>query len=154
MRGIVRSEKDFWAGLLYLGIGTATLYIALDYNMGNAVRMGPGYFPRVLGGILVVLGMVAIIRSIVKPGEPLGDIAWKSAGLVSGAMAMFGMLLVPAGLLFALLALILASASASVAFGWRVRPLLAMLGLIGFCAALFVGGLHLPMPLFGTWFGG
>lgn len=152
MSGIVKNERDFWAGLLYIGIGAAALYVARDYSVGSSVRMGPGYFPRILGGLLALLGAAAVVRSLVKPGEPVGAIAWKAAAMICGATVLFGVLLNGAGLIPALLSLILLSATASSKFRWSGRALLAMAALVAFCAAVFVGGLSLPMPLVGTWF--
>lgn len=153
MGGIIKNERDFWAGLLYIAIGAAALYVARDYSVGSSVRMGPGYFPRILGGLLALLGAAAVIRSFIRPGAPIGGIAWKAAAMVCGATVLFGVLLTGAGLIPALLALILLSAAASSKFRWGVRPVLAMAALVAFCAAVFVVGLHLPMPMLGTWFG-
>ena len=63
--------RDFWAGLLYLIIGTAALYMAGDYEMGTAISMGPGYFPKVLSGLLIAIGAISLIRSFIVEGEPL-----------------------------------------------------------------------------------
>jgi putative tricarboxylic transport membrane protein len=65
----VRNGKDFWAGLMYAGFGLAFMLTALGYRMGSAVRMGPGYFPVVLGGLLALLGAVIFIRSFVSALE-------------------------------------------------------------------------------------
>ena len=51
----IRNNKDFWAGMMFIGIGAAAMFIARDYPFGSALRMGPGYFPSVLGGILILL---------------------------------------------------------------------------------------------------
>ena len=65
---IVRNEKDFWTGLIYIVFGAAIMRIALDYPFGTAGRMGPGYFPRVLAGVQILLGLIAVGRSFVVPG--------------------------------------------------------------------------------------
>ncbi|WP_413757962.1 tripartite tricarboxylate transporter TctB family protein, partial [Vibrio vulnificus] len=57
--------RDFWAGLLYLIIGAAALYMAADYEMGTAISMGPGYFPKVLSGLLILIGAASLVRSFI-----------------------------------------------------------------------------------------
>src|SRR4051794_1510715 len=59
----IRNGKDFWAGLMFVGFGAAFVIIARDYPMGEALRMGPAYFPTMLGGLLVLLGMATFVRS-------------------------------------------------------------------------------------------
>jgi hypothetical protein len=148
----VRSPKDFWAGLLYAGFGGAAIVIARDYGMGSSSRMGPAYFPTVLGSLLLLIGIASLIRSFFAKGEPIGDIAWKGMFLVTLATVLFGVLLRPAGLVAALSVLILVSAAASVKFRFDWRALTMMAGLIVFCALVFVQGLGLPVSLLGTWF--
>jgi hypothetical protein len=120
--------------------------------MGSSSRMGPAYFPTVLGTLLLLIGLASLVRSFFAAGEPIGAIAWKGMFLVVLATVLFGVLLRPAGLVIALAALILVSAAASVKFriGWRGLALMG--GLIVFCGLVFVKGLGLPVPLLGSWF--
>lgn len=149
----IRNPKDFWAGLIYIGIGLAALYVAQDYDMGTAVRMGPGYFPKVLGSLLALIGFVSLIRGMLRPGEAIGRLAWREALLVLGATALFGLLVRGAGLAISLFALVLVSAYASRQF--RLRPtLLLALGLAVFSVLVFIKGLGIPLPLWGSWIGG
>ena len=150
----IRSPKDFWAGLLYAGFGGAAIAIARDYGWGSSSRMGPGYFPTVLGALLLLVGFASLVRSFFAAGEPIGAIAWKGLTLVTAGTLLFGMLLRPAGLVVALLALVLVSAAASVRFRPDWRALVLMAALIAFCALVFVKGLGLPVFLLGTWFAG
>ena len=152
MKVLIRSPKDFGAGLLYAGIGAAAVLIARDYGMGSSSRMGPGYFPVVLGSLLLLIGLASLIRSFFAEGEPIGAIAWKGLSLVTVATILFGALLRPAGLVVALAVFILTSACASVKFRFDWRALALMVGLIVFCALVFVKGLGLPVPLVGSWF--
>lgn len=151
---LIRGPKDFWTGAIYTSFGAAGMYVARDYGMGEASRMGPGYFPTVLSALLILFGVIAIGRSVVVRGDDIGALALKPAALVIGATVAFGFLLPRAGLLLALPVLILVSAAASVRFHFGVKPLAAMGGLIAFCALVFVKGLGVPMPLLGSWFGG
>jgi hypothetical protein len=150
----IRSPKDFGAGLLYAGFGLTAILMAWDYGMGSASRMGPGYFPTALGALLLLIGIASLLRSFVLDGKPIGAIAWKSAALVTAGTVLFGLLLRPAGLIPALVVLILVSASASAKFRLQWRASLLMLALIAFCALVFVKGLGLPVPLLGHWLGG
>lgn len=153
MTSIVKGPQDFWTGILYLTVGGAAALIAQDYNMGSAARMGPGYFPIALSSLLMLFGLTALVRSFLRPGQAIGAIAWKPVVLVPGAVVLFATLLKTAGLIVALLVLILASAAASSRFRFEVRATLAMIGLIAFCSLVFVKGLGVQMPLLGSWFG-
>ena len=154
MRLLIRSPRDFWAGVLYAGFGGTAVLIARDYGMGSGARMGPAYFPTVLGSLLLAIGIASIVRSLARDGEPLGAIAWKPMVLVTAATALFGLLLRSAGLVPAIVALVLVSAAASVKFrlAWRALGLMSLL--VAFCALVFVEGLGLRVPLLGAWFPG
>lgn len=152
MTGVIRSPRDFWAGVLYAGFGAAAVLIARDYGLGSSSRMGPGYFPTVLGSLLLLIGLASLVRSFFAAGEPIGAIAWKGLLLVTLATVLFGALLRPAGLVIALAAVILVSAAASVRFRFDARALALMGALIVFCGLVFVKGLGLPVSLLGTWF--
>lgn len=148
----IRSPRDFWAGLLYAGLGGAAILIARDYGWGSSSRMGPAYFPTVLGTLLLLIGVAALVRAFVAHGEPVGAIAWKGMVLVTAGTLGFGFLLRPAGLVPALVVLILVSASASVKFRIDWRAIALMFALVAFCALVFVKGLGLPLQLLGPWF--
>jgi hypothetical protein len=157
----IRNQKDFWAGLMFFGIGLAFAIVALNYQMGTAVRMGPAYFPTVLGGLMAVLGLIVLLRSFVSRvhGEAAAvhlpfniiDLAVGFAVVAAlgwGSKAMFGNadwgMLASAVVLSVLailyrpetraLVLILAS---SLAFAYLLKPLglvLATIALIFICA--------------------
>lgn len=148
----IRSPKAFWAGVLYAGFGAIAVIVARDYGMGSGARMGPAYFPTVLGSLLFLIGVTSIVRSLAKDGEPLGAIAWKPMLFITAATVLFGLLLRAAGLVPAIVVLVLLSAAASVRFrlGWRALGLMAVL--VTFCALVFVEGLGLNVPLLGAWF--
>jgi hypothetical protein len=148
----IRNPKDFWSGVLYLVLGLAAVIIARDYAMGNAGRMGPGYFPTVLGWMLAAIGAVCVVRSLLTPGEGIDKFAIKQIILVLAAVLLFGFLMRGAGLIVATLAIIGVSAYASVKFSIKGTAALAI-GLAVFAVALFVKALGLPMPILGPWFG-
>jgi hypothetical protein len=153
MAGIA-NRKDLGAGALFAGFGVAALLLGRDQPMGSAVRMGPGYFPTVLGGLLVLIGLAVGLRALVRPaGAPAeAPIAWKPLLLVTAATVLFGLLLRGAGLAPAVTGLVLVAARASARFSWRAAVPLA-LGSALFCALVFVKALGLPIAIFGGWFG-
>jgi len=148
----IRNPKDFWAGIIYVVIGAGAFVMAQDYKMGTAVKMGPGYFPAALGGLLVLIGLASLIRSLVRPGEAISDFAVKGLVLVVGGTFLSGYLMRHAGLVMALPLLVLITALASIKFRWTSALALAA-GMTLFSALVFVKGLGLPIPLLGSWFG-
>jgi hypothetical protein len=149
---LIRSAKDFWTGLIYILFGLGAVLIARNYGMGTALKMGPAYFPTVLGSLLVLIGLIALVRSFVTPAPPLSAFAVKAVLLVVGSTLMFGFLVRRAGLAVALPLLVMVSAYASTHFRWRASIALAA-GLTVFCALVFLKGLGVPMPILGSWFG-
>lgn len=112
----IKSQKDFGAGLMFMAVGSAFAWGATNYTVGQAARMGPGYFPLMLGIVLAVIGAFVLFESLVvdtEDGEPIGAIAWKPLCFIIGANLAFGVLLgglpsigVPAmGLIVAIIAL-------------------------------------------------
>jgi hypothetical protein len=150
---IVRNQKDFYAGAVYLTVGIVAIIVARSYPLGSASRMGPGYFPTILGGLLVVFGLVSLVRSFFLIGEPVGRLPWKPLALVVGAVALFAVLLSYVGFVIALAILTIVSAAASDKFRFEWRAVLGLLALLAFCALVFVLSLGLPLPLVGSWFG-
>jgi putative tricarboxylic transport membrane protein len=150
---MIRSSKDFWTGLIYLFFGVSAILIARDYGMGTGGKMGPAYFPTILGGLLVVIGVIAVIRSFVVPGAPIGAFAFKGLILVTAAVLAFGFVVRGAGLVVALPLLVIISALASSRFRWRPTLIMAA-GLTIFCVLVFIKGLGIPLPIIGPWLGG
>jgi hypothetical protein len=152
MKHLVRSPKDFWSAVMFLALGLATVVIAADYPMGTAGKMGPGYFPTLLGWLLTGIGALTLVFSLLNPGEALERFAYKDMALILGAVLLFGFLVRGAGLVLAIPVLILCSAWASTKFRWGPTILLAV-GATVFCILLFVKALGLPLPILGHWFG-
>ena len=150
---MIRGRKDFWTGLVYVFFGASAFFIARDYGMGTGIKMGPAYFPTILGGLLAAIGAIAVIRSFIVPGTPIGAFAFKGLILVSASTLLFGFVVRGAGLAVALPLLIIISAIASERFRWRATLIMAV-GLTTFCVAVFLKGLGIPLPVIGPWFGG
>lgn len=150
----VRAEKDFWAGFLYLAIAAGFLWLGRDYRLGTASRMGPGYFPLVLGWILFAFGALSLLRSFWTNGERVGGIGLRPLVAITLAVVAFAALIPTAGLAFALPALVVISATASRQTVYDLRSALALSALTVFCILVFVQGLGVPMPILGSWFDG
>jgi hypothetical protein len=151
---LIRHPKDFWSGIIFTVAGLAAVFIAQDYSMGTAGRMGPAYFPTVLGGLLAIVGLIILGRSFFgKQEDGVREFAVKPLLLVLAAVLVFGFLFRQAGLMVAIPALIFVSAVASPKFKLLPTALLAI-GLALFSWFLFVKMLGLPLPVLGPWFGG
>jgi hypothetical protein len=151
MRLCVRGPKDFLAGLIYISFGGLMFWGALGYRFGNAGRMGPGYFPRVLALIIIAIGLISLVRGFFVRGEKIRGVAWKPLALILASSVLFGLLLDRAGLVVALITLVLVSASASKEFRFHWKAFLGLGALIVFCIMVFVKGLGVPMPIIGSW---
>jgi hypothetical protein len=138
----IKSQKDFFAGLMFSACGVAFAWGATTYNVGDAARMGPGYFPLMLGIVLALLGLAVVFQSLVvetEDGEKVGAWAWKPLGFVIGANLAFGVLLgglpslgVPAmGLIVAIYALVIIASLAGGDFRWKEVLVLATVLAVG-----------------------
>ena len=148
MKYKIKSPENFWSGLMFIGIGVLAIVLSRDYPMGSASRMGPGYFPTILGFILTILGAIIAATSIKVEGKGLEPFAWRPMILVSAAFAFFGWAIDRVGLIPALFALIVVSAVSGREFKWG-EVLIMSVALITASWAVFVWGLELPFQLFG-----
>jgi hypothetical protein len=140
------ANKDVWAGLMLIGIGAGVMAIARNYDFGTALRMGPGYFPMVLGGILIVFGLYLAACGLRSSEAIEGSWSLRALIVLPLSLVLFGVLMERAGFIPALLVLILASATASAQFR-LVEVLLFSVALTALAVAVFVLGLGLPYPL-------
>ena len=142
----LRANKDVWAGLMLIGIGAAAMLIARNYPFGTALRMGPGYFPIILGALLIVFGL-AILAYGLRSREKIAR-SWSLRGLIvlPLSLVLFGVLMEHAGFIPAMMVLIFGSATASTEFKF-VEILLFSIGLTALSVVVFVWGLGLPYPL-------
>jgi putative tricarboxylic transport membrane protein len=140
------TRKDLWAGLLLIAIGAAAVLVARDYQFGNALRMGPGYVPVVLGAMLMLFG-IGVLATGLPRGETL-EASWSLRALIilPLSLVLFGFLIDRAGFVPALMVLIFGSAAASREFR-PVEVLLFSAALTALAVAVFVWGLGLPYPL-------
>jgi len=148
----IRGPKDFWSGVIFVVFGLAAVIIGRDYSMGTAGRMGPAYFPTILGGLLTLIGLIGVVRSMIRTGSPIGRFAIREILLVLFSVVVFGLLVRGAGLALSVVLVVVISGFASAKFKLGPYVLLGV-GMSVFCVLLFVKALGLPMPMFGPWLG-
>ena len=146
MRPAPRASQDLWAGVMLIATGVTAALVARGYPFGTVRRMGPGYFPTVLGCLLVLFGVYFAVRGC-RHGEPLrGRWPLRALVLLPLALILFGLLMPRAGFVPALAVLVLGSASAGKEF--RLAEVLLLTAFLTVLAvAVFVWGLGLPYPL-------
>jgi hypothetical protein len=152
VRILDRNPKDLWTGVLFIALGLAAVYFARTQPIGTAMRMGPAYFPTMLGLLLAVIGIALLVRSFLRPGTPLGMFALGKVAWITGSILLFGLLLRGMGLVVAIIVIVVLSAYASQKFRWPVALLLAV-GIALSSAILFIVLLGIPIPIIGTWIG-
>lgn len=152
----IKSEKDFFAGLLFMAVGIGFAWGATDYKIGDAARMGPGYFPLMLGVLLAVVGLVVVFLSMVvetEDGDPVGRIAWRPVSFIILSNLVFGVLLggLPSvglphmGLMAAIFALTFIAALAGDEFRFKeVLVLAIVLAVLSYVAFIWLLSLQFP----------
>jgi hypothetical protein len=143
----LNNRRDVGAGLLFVAIGTTAVAVAGRYELGSTMHMGPGYFPVLLGGILIVLG-AAIVGRALWTGEvaPLPEIQIRPLLLVTLSVLVFALLLERFGLVPAIVATVLVSCLGGHEFRWREVAALAAF-LAAASVLIFHVGLGLPFTL-------
>lgn len=160
----IKSQKDFFSGLMFLVVGAAFAWGATSYSVGTGARMGPGYFPLLLGVLLAILGGVVMFYSLVVEtpnGDKVGSFAWRPIGYILGSNLAFGILLgglpsikLPSmGLIVAIYALVLISSKAG--DNYRLRDVLILSTILAVGSYLaFIVLLKLQMPVWPTFIAG
>ena len=152
---MIKSQKDFWSGLLFILVGIFFTWGATHYRFGSSASPGPGYFPFGLGMLLALLGGLVLFKSLTletEGGDKIGAFAWRPLLVILGAVVLFGLLVQRAGLVVALPVLVLLSSLAGGEFGWK-GALVAAVVLTVLSWAVFVLGLKLSIPMWPTVFG-
>lgn len=144
----LRNHKDFWSGLMFLGLGILFMVLSRQYQMGTAAKMGPGYFPMVLGGILAVLGLIITVGAFARSNDEkkIDKIGWRENILVLLSVGLFAFLLSRLGMVIALIVLVFVGALASHEFRMKATALLSVF-LIILAWVVFGWGLELQMPI-------
>lgn len=145
----IKSQRDFFSGLLLIFVGAAFAIGATGYNFGAAVRPGPGYFPFGLGIILAILGVIVFVTSFVRrctDGDPIGAIPWRPLLCVVGAIVFFAIGLPRLGFVIAFPLMIVLTSYASTEFTWKGALLTALVLTIA-SYLIFIFGLQLNIPV-------
>ncbi len=149
----IKSQRDFWSGLMFVAVGLGFAWGATGYSFGQSARPGPGYFPFGLGLLLAVLGAAVLFTALTietDDGDPVGKIAWRPLSIIVGSVVMFGFILPRLGMFLSLPLLVLIAASASEEFHWKDALLNAVILTAG-SWVIFIYGLKLTIPLL-PWF--
>jgi len=142
----IRNPREFWSGVLFTLFGVGTLAIGSKYTLGTAARMGPGYFPRILGILLIVLGVTIALRALRVRGEAMPRFRLRPLVVVLGSVVLFGAIVRPLGVALSTVILIVVASAASSEFRPR-ESLVAGVLLAALAVGVFVIGLQLQLPI-------
>lgn len=151
---IVRNRRDFWSGVMFAAIGIAFVIFSQEYQMGSPARMGPGFFPMVLGALLALLGLVVLWQSTSSDNEEVhvGRIGWRELLLILAAITVFAVALPRLGMVVSVALLIAISAFASYEVRWK-ETIVSIAVLLTLSWLVFVKGLELQFPVWPTFLG-
>jgi Tripartite tricarboxylate transporter TctB family len=151
----IKSEMDFWSGLMFIVIGIGFAWGATMYSFGNSARPGPGYFPFGLGILLAVLGAMIVFEALTietEGGEKIGAWAFRPLFIIVGSIAAFGFILPRIGLVISLPLLVIVSAMAGDEFKWR-EALINATVITAMSYFIFIKGLKLTIPVWPVFLG-
>lgn len=151
----IKSERDFFSGLMFLVVGAVFAVGAANYPMGTSARPGAGFFPLILSGLMALLGGVILFKALTietEGGDPIGGIAWRPLLVIVLAIAVFGMTINRLGMAVSVPILVLISSLAGREFKWR-GVVLAATVLTLFSSLIFIHGLKLTIPLWPVFVG-
>jgi len=151
----IKNTKDFYAGLVFLLFGIPAMILSRWYQIGTAAKMGPGYFPFLLGGLLTALGLVILLRSLSKEEGTKEVLTFhvKPAFLVLSSVVLFGLLLRPLGLLLSTVLLVIVSSKASFEFKLK-EAILNALVLLAIVLIIFIYLLKFQIPVWPSFLAG
>ena len=153
----IKSQADFYSGLMFIGVGVAFAWGATNYNVGDAARMGPGYFPLILGILMTLIGLAVTLTAMVvdtADGDKIGAWAWRPLWYIIAANIVFGILLaglrdfnVPAfGMIVGIYVLTFLASMAQA--GWKFKTTLILATVLAIGSYLvFVMALKLQFPV-------
>jgi hypothetical protein len=151
----IKSQKDFWSGLVFVAVGIAFAWGSTNYSFGASARPGPAYFPFGLGILMALLGAMVLFKALtieVEGGDPIGAWAWKPLAIIVAAVGFFGWTIPHLGLFIALPLLVVGSSLAGGEFHWR-DALVNSAVLTAGSWVIFIWGLKLTIPLWPSLFG-
>ena len=145
----IKSQRDFWSGLMFVAIGLGFAWGATNYNFGSSARPGPGFFPFGLGLLMATLGAVVLFKALVvetEDGEPIGPWAFRPLLIIMGSVGLFGFTLPLLGMAVALPILIVMCSLAGDEFHWKDAIVSVVVLTLG-SWLIFIKGLSLVIPL-------
>ena len=145
----IKSQKDFWSGLMFLATGLGFAWGATFYSFGTSARPGPGYFPLGLGLILAVLGAITLFEAMTietEDGEPVGSFAWKPLITILLSVLVFGLVLPRIGMALTIPILVAIASMAGDTYHWRDVLISALVLTFG-SWLIFILGLKLVIPV-------
>lgn len=148
----LKSQKDFWSGLMFIVAGIAFAWGATAYNFGSAARPGPGYFPFGLGIILAILGAIVLLKSLTvdtPDGDPVEKFAWRPIIVITLSLVVFGFALPKLGMIISLPLLVFMASFAGDEFHPVEVAINAAVLTVG-SWLIFIKGLGLTIPLWPT----
>jgi len=148
----IKSQRDFWAGMMFLVTGVAFAWGATFYSFGTGARPGAGYFPFGLGILLALLGALEVFKALViesEGGDPIGHVAWKPLTIIIASVVVFGLALPRLGMVITLPLLIVIASLAGDEFKWKEVIINSVILTVG-SWAVFIYGLNLIIPLWPT----
>jgi Tripartite tricarboxylate transporter TctB family len=151
----IKSQKDFWSGVMFILAGVGFAWGATNYSFGSAARPGPGYFPFGLGILLAILGAVIALKALTVPtkdGDPVGAIARRPLALIVASVVVFGLVLPRLGMILSLPLLVLIASYAGDEFHLG-EVLINSVVLTVASWAIFIWGLSLTIPLWPAFLG-
>ena len=148
----ITNHRDFWAGVMFVVFGLLFMGLSQQYPIGSSAKMGPGYFPTVLGGLMAALGLIVAVGGLSAKAAALhvNRFDWRVIVLILAAVALFGAMLPRLGMVVSLATLIALSAIASHEFRLR-DTLLSIVVLVLLAYGVFVKGLELQFPVWPIW---
>ena len=152
----IKSQKDFWSGLMFMAVGIAFAWGSTYYSFGSSARPGPGYFPFGLAILMALLGAFLFFESLTietEDGERIGPWAWKPLIMITATVAIFGWTLPHIGMVVALPILVVVAALAGDEFHWGEVLFNAAILTVG-SWVIFIWGLKLTIPLWPSFIAG
>ena len=152
----IKSQRDFFSGLMFLVVGIVFAVGATNYSMGSSARPGAGYFPLILSVIMSILGAVVLFKSLTietEGGDPVGAFAWRPLIVICVAIAVFGLALPRLGMFATIPLLIIMVSFAGDEFSWK-GVIASSIVLTAGSWVIFIWGLNLTIPLKPAFMGG
>lgn len=152
----IKSQRDFFSGLMFIVVGVIFAVGASNYSMGSSAKPGAGFFPLILSVIMAILGAIVLFKSLVietEGGDPIGNIAWKPLLVIVASIAVFGLALPRLGMFVTIPLLIIMVSFAGDEFSWKGVIATSVVLTIG-SWVIFIWGLSLTIPLKPAFMGG